>query len=85
MDYDQMIKDKQRASSREETGAYTPNAGLVGVGECKRASLRERVAGQLRHAQQEAGKAGRLMELDMLLDKNPDIARILDLVEEVRG
>lgn len=48
-----------------------------------RSSLRDRANKQLRHIQQEAGRAERLLELCLLLDKNPDVARILDLMKEV--
>lgn len=47
--------------------------------------LRERVRMQLDRAQREVGKCARLSELDELLVKNPEIARILDLVEDLRG
>lgn len=49
-----------------------------------RPSLRERVAVELAAAKQEARRAARLEELDGLLGKHPDIARILDLVDEMR-
>ncbi len=49
-----------------------------------RPNIRERVAKQLEYSQTEARKVGRLRELSRLLEKNPDVARILDLVEEVR-
>jgi hypothetical protein len=50
-----------------------------------RVGLRERAARQLGERQMHISKGARLEELMYLLDKNPDIARILDLVEEVRG
>lgn len=50
-----------------------------------RASLMERVSSQCHRSGQEARRLGRLQELQYLLDKNPEIARILDLLEEVRG
>lgn len=50
-----------------------------------RAGLRDRVNGQLQDAIRNTQKAQRLAELQDLLDKNPEIARIFDLVEEVRG
>ena len=46
--------------------------------------LRERVHKAMCHAQQEAGRFARMQELADLLDKNPDISRILDLYEEFR-
>ena len=50
-----------------------------------RVGLRERIHNQAAHAQQEGNKASRLYELAELLDKNPVVARILELLEEVRG
>ena len=44
-------------------------------------SLMERVHQQRKRAQQEAIHAERLAELQMLLEKNPEIAHILDLLE----
>jgi len=52
---------------------------------CHRASLRERVLMDLAKARRESRKLERLSELEYLLDKNPDIARILDLIEDVRA
>lgn len=52
--------------------------------EC-RASLAERVSNQARNAARESDRLHRLRELEMLLAKNPEVARILDLMEEVRG
>jgi hypothetical protein len=50
-----------------------------------RPSLRERVTMQLRDAQEQSYKRDRLQELEHLLDKHKEIARILDLLENVRG
>jgi hypothetical protein len=49
-----------------------------------RPNIMERVANDLRRAQRESRKADRLGELEYLLNKHPDIARILDLIEDVR-
>lgn len=46
-------------------------------------NLRERVVSQLRHSANAARKQGRMSELLLLLDKNPEVARILDLVKEL--
>lgn len=51
--------------------------------EPKRASLRERCEYAQRQAHVNANKERRMMELGALLDKNPEVARILDLIEEV--
>ena len=50
-----------------------------------RDNLRNRVERQMCDAARAGRKAERLAELGMLLDKNPEVARILDLIEEVRG
>ena len=54
--------------------------GQLGV----QAGLRERIADQRRRAESEATKCGRLQELEYLLDKNPEVARILELLDFVR-
>ncbi len=60
--------------------------GIAGEGAMPKApSLRERVDSQLNRARRERIKAEHLEELSYLLDKHPDISRILDLLEEVRG
>ena len=46
-----------------------------------RQSLRERVQSGLRRAQREAIKHDRLSELNFLLEKYPEIARMLELIE----
>lgn len=50
-----------------------------------RQPLIDAVASQAEAAEFQACKAARLRELQGLLLKNPDVARILDLLEEVRG
>ena len=47
-------------------------------------SLLDNINKQLSYAQQEARKCDKLQELKFLLEKNPEIARILDLIEETR-
>lgn len=46
-------------------------------------NLRERILSRLGHAGREASKLESLRELQHLLDKNPETARILELVELV--
>lgn len=48
-------------------------------------SLRERVANQLHRARQEAVRRERLEELQYLLDKHPEVARMLELLEAVQA
>ena len=81
-----MYEEEQRnAKMQAEKLAY----GLAGqVGDLQtacRVSLRERISSQRRNAAREGNKEIRLAELEHLLDKNPEVARILDLIEEVRG
>ncbi len=56
--------------------------GLMATG--GRQSLRDAVEQQLGDAELAVYRANQLAELRGLLDKNPDVARILDLVEVVR-
>ncbi len=51
--------------------------------EPKRACLRDRVRMDLNRAMREERRGRAMMELDSLLEKHPDIARILDLIEEI--
>lgn len=59
--------------------------GYMGVDWPCRLSLNERVEAQLNRSMREAKRAERLQVLAYLLNKHPDIARILDLVDEVRS
>ena len=64
------------------------NSCLQGIGympSLSRLHLRDRVGKQAAEASRQSHKAERLQELAYLLDKNPEIARILDLMEDVRG
>lgn len=53
-------------------------------GEPRRPSLVERVYIERRHAERQVERAMVLAELEHLLEKHPEVARILDLVELVR-
>jgi len=46
--------------------------------------LRERIHGQRHRAQQEARRAEALQELEYLFEKHPEVARILDLLDQVK-
>lgn len=65
--------------------------GSLGCNEAKsctepgRDCLRDRVHSQLRRAEGEVSRAMALAELERLLEKHPDVARILDLMEYVKG
>ena len=82
--------DKQKESERMNQQAQCNMAGgapggVVGLSEPKRDNLRNRVERQMCDAARAGRKAERLAELGMLLDRYPGVARILDLIEEVRG
>lgn len=67
-------------ATAQGTDAGRADFGLL----ARRPSLLERVAGQAQSARYSANKAERLEELTYLLQKHPDVARILDLIDEVR-
>lgn len=82
----------------QEKAAYEANqcaqSGAVGNGSTMcldkdanmagRPSLRDQVERQKYEAVRASHKAERMKELAYLLDKHPDVARILDLLEDVR-
>lgn len=47
-------------------------------------SLRERIRADRFRAEESATRRDRLLELEYLLDKHPDVARILELLDQVR-
>lgn len=59
-------------------------AGIAFEKPC-RESLIGRIRNQRSRAQMEARRMEHLFELEHLLEKNPEVARILDLLDEVRG
>ena len=77
---EEMLKN-MAAQTGEPVEAATLG-GYAGIGqEPARPSLMERVHQQRKRAQREAIHAERLAELQMLLEKNPEIAHILDLLD----
>lgn len=63
---------------------YQTNARMEkGCDEPMRENLRGRVHSELRRSMRESRKAENLQELAMLLDKNPEVARILELMEGI--
>lgn len=77
--------EKQRAhdSARVECGT-SDVMGMAGqLGRYTPPTFREQMGKRLEHAKAEGKKAGKLQELCILLDKNREVARILDLIEEV--
>jgi hypothetical protein len=88
MTSEQEQKLKAMAEQQQYMSAGATLGGQIAtpmVDEPSRASLRERVAMDLGRARRESRKLDRLSELEYLLGKNPEIARILDLIEDVRG
>lgn len=81
---------KKALHAQQATTASAGQGGTMGLksdrcaDQPNRPSLRERVHSQLYRAEKEARQVSKLEELRWLLDKNPDVARILDLLEEVR-
>lgn len=68
-----------------DVGQSTLNSALTGADIPARTSLTERVASDLYRAIRESRRSHKLEELKYLLEKNPEVARILDLMEEVRS
>ncbi len=81
----QCAEQQDRANCPTANGLLGSTLSQAGYAEPARPGLRERVAADLRHAQRNASKENALHELTYLLDKNPEVARILDLMEVVRG
>jgi hypothetical protein len=79
---DQLLK--QQAAVANEARCASGMAGMAFGHQPADPGLRERIAAQRFHAERESVKANRLAELEYLLDKNPEVARILDLMEQVR-
>lgn len=76
----------KRATAATQECCDTTNAGKIGYGldEACRPSLAERVTTQISRARREARQLDRLSELRYLLEKNPEVARILDLMESLK-
>lgn len=51
--------------------------------QCVRETLRERVRNRVVRAERDYRRAQRLHELGDLLDRNPEVCRILELMEEM--
>ena len=76
------------ASLQDRTGTPTPyglanDYGIVGC--LANPTLRDRLKTRIERASQEQRKIRKADELMDLLCKNPDVARILELVEELNG
>lgn len=85
------VKLKQ-ACQQQNSAKYSPqhaakglasDSGYIGRGldEPCRVPLREQVAGSLSRSYRESRRVDQLAELQGLLDRNPEVARILDLLD----
>lgn len=75
---DEAMRQKMDASAGQ---CATEPASLAGILCSSKPALRERLQAQLGRSRRAAHKAGNIDELLYLLDKHPDVARILELVE----
>jgi hypothetical protein len=88
MNWEQEKKIKEQAMADAELSGVATPYGMLNTNsldEPCRASLRERVESHLYRAKRESRNQTKLEELCKLLEKHPDVARILDLVEEFRA
>ena len=74
---------KEKLSAAPSVGNCT-GYSLEPDQEPARPNLAERVTSQLRQAERQAPRAMRLAELKHLFEKHPDVARIFELMDEVR-
>lgn len=76
-----------KAQQEYQRQTATIGGGALGGGalQCGQPSLRERLSNRLYRAQEEARTADRLSELQYLLDKHPEVARILELLDQLPG
>jgi len=86
-EHESKLKAMAEAEARCATKAQDTRESMHGLsqGQCASPSLRERIASQRYRAQAEARQSEALMELEFLMDKHPEVARILELLERVRG
>lgn len=77
---------KTSVLQQSQTTDKMPEAagGMLAGGSLCREGLLGRIRGQRERAENEGRRARNLRQLESLLEKNPDTARILDLLEEVR-
>lgn len=76
-DYEQ----EQKTAAYEAEQMAGKSCGMVGNAATKpRIDLRERVRIRIRATQLEADKMNRLAELDYLLEKHPEVVRLVELI-----
>lgn len=82
-EYERKLKAEGAAQCANLAGR---NSGLQQqVPEVAAPTLRERIGSQRYHAQVESRRLEQLHELEYLLEKHPEVARILELIEIVRA
>ena len=79
----QLGKEAETRKNQYRGGGYANGVRIYADTMAAMPTLRERTEKALYHAAGQARRAEALGELIDLLDKNPDVARILDLVEIV--
>lgn len=82
MDWQTEQKLKEEAKNAEVQYGKAQVGGLGSIHTPCRDSLQNRVEAKLNRANGEARKVELLHELQHLLQKNPEVARILDLLDE---
>lgn len=87
MDYaqEQKIKHLAEQQAKFPEGTTTPMgpAGQIGNDRGMHEGLRSRLAGRLGRAREEQHRREAMEELAYLLEKNQEVARIIELVEQI--
>ena len=81
---EQILKETSEKTQCGFAQGTIGSANDFGAAQVAEPSLRERIHNQRHWAQVESRRAEQLMELEFLLDKNPETARILELLEQVK-
>lgn len=83
------LEAANRAMKEAQSQQFTNQAGIGRAMTSEpfgcRTPLRDRIYRQMEESNMQARKLERLSELAGLLEKNSEVARILDLLEDVRG
>lgn len=78
-------EDKIKEAAEKEAAYQQSNIGMIDRGARKssldRIPLRDRIHTKINRIHRDSFELDALKELDMLLDKNPEVARILELIE----
>jgi hypothetical protein len=86
--YEQEAKLREYAESAK-CAAGTATPGSIGnslrqdTAEPRRETMRERLSGRIDRSRREQYRTDQMSELLFLLEKNPELARILELIEQV--